>query len=135
MNIDPKVFVANIEKYNKECETSKDTSRIPIVKPPFYAFFGQRFRHCTHGGIVVKVPSMEMLDAKSNVMAGMFAGGDCTTYYYEAIVVSGRQGGTGPLPTIAGLFGNYVSTGGGGLPGIVKGKAAGESVAKYLGKL
>ena len=81
MNIDPKVFLANIEKYNKECESSKDSSKIPIVKPPFYAFFAQRFRQCTHGGIVVNSETMEMFDTKGNVMPGMFAGGDCTTYY------------------------------------------------------
>jgi hypothetical protein len=107
---------------------------IPVVKPPFYAFFGQRFRQCTHGGIVVKVNTMEMLDTKGNVMPGMFAGGDGTTYYFEASAASNRRV-SGPLPSTAGLFGNYMSTGGGGLPGIVKGKLAGESIAKYLGKL
>ena len=107
---------------------------MPIVTPPFYAFFGQRFRQCTHGGIVINATTMEMLDTKGNVMPGMFAGGDCTTYYYETGAGTTRQT-AGPRANTPGLFGNYVSTGGGGLPGIVKGKLAGESIAKYLSKV
>ncbi len=133
MNIDPAVFVANIEKYNKECEASKDSSRIPIVKPPFYAFFAQRFRQCTHGGIVVNSETMEIFDTKGNVMPGMFAGGDCTTYYTAADVKASTVT-RGPMAGSKGLFGNYTGRGGGGLPGIIKGKLAGESIAKYLSK-
>lgn len=134
MNIDPAVFVANMEKYNKECEASNDSSKIPIVKPPFYAFFAQRFRQCTHGGIVVNSETMEMFDTKGNVMPGMFAGGDCTTYYTSADV-EGSTVTRGPMAGSPGLFGNYIGRGGGGLPGIIKGKLAGESIAKYLSKI
>jgi len=133
MNINPKAFVANIEKYNKECESSKDSSKIPIVKPPFYAFFAQRFRQCTHGGIVVNSETMEMFDTKGNVMHGMFAGGDCTTYYTSPDVKASAVT-RGPMGGSPGLFGNYTSRGG-GLPGIIKGKLAGESIAKYLSKI
>ena len=133
MNIDPSVFVANMEKYNKECEAANDSSKIPVVKPPFYAFFAQRFRQCTHGGIVIKADTMEMMDTNGNVMPGMFAGGDCTTYYFDQGGDNSRQT-AGPMANTPGLFGNYLSTGGGGLPGIVKGKRAAESIAKYLDK-
>jgi fumarate reductase flavoprotein subunit len=83
MDIDPKAFMAAIERYNALCAKGQDTDfgkkaehLKPITKPPFYAFFGQRFSQCAHGGIVVN-NSSEVLDAKGNVMPGLYAGGDC----------------------------------------------------------
>ena len=89
MKIDPKTFVATIERYNKFCDNGRDLdfgkdpkSLIPIRKPPFYAFFGHRFRQCTKGlnGIAVN-PKFEVLNTKGEVMPGLWAGGDgCTIF-------------------------------------------------------
>jgi hypothetical protein len=104
----------------------------PIKKGPFYAIFMQRFRQCTHGGIIVNAKH-EVLDAKGNVMPGMYAGGDCTTEYTESTGAhtSGQAGGgmrSGP-----GIFGNYMAHQGGGMMGIPKGITAAINIASYLG--
>lgn len=85
MDIDPKAFVATIEKYNKFCDNGLDPvfnkapdTLKPIRKPPFYAFFGHRWSHTTHGGIVIN-DNTEVLDADGNVIPGLFAGGDAAS--------------------------------------------------------
>jgi len=107
LKIDPNALRDTVEKYNKEVESGNamggasgqggpgsqsgpggrgnqffqgSASPMPIKKGPFYAIFAQRFRQCTHGGIIVNV-NHEVLNAKGNVMPGLFAGGDCTTEY------------------------------------------------------
>jgi hypothetical protein len=105
-------------------------SPMPIVNGPFYAIFAQRFKQCTHGGIVVN-DDQEVLDTKGNVVVGLYAGGDCTTEYNlpgntSSQSMMGGPGGGTPL------FGNYVARQGGGLTGIVKGYSAAASIAKYL---
>ncbi len=96
MDIDPKAFVATIEEYNKYCEQGKDPDfgkkaeyLKPVRKPPFYAFWGQRFTEVTHGGIAINEEG-EVLDTKGKVIPGLYAGGDCTTIYSSD---SGSQGG------------------------------------------
>jgi succinate dehydrogenase/fumarate reductase flavoprotein subunit len=199
MNIDPLVFLATVEKYNRECEENKKKnpqkdqnagtgqqggmsqnaakgmaalagiSPMPVAKGPFYAFFGQRFCQCTHGGMVIN-ENMEVFDAKGNVIPRLFAGGDCTTEYtlntgsqgggrsgqggqggshggqggapggQGGQAPSGRQdgsggqGGGGGRGGSPGLFGDYISRGGGGLNGIIKGYSAAMNIAKYLDK-
>jgi succinate dehydrogenase/fumarate reductase flavoprotein subunit len=107
-------------------------SPMPIKNGPFYAIFAQRFRQCTHGGIIVS-DNHEVLDPKGNVMPGLYAGGDCTTEYSAnaGTQTSGRGGGPSRG---AGIFGNYIAFGGGGMAGIYKGYGAAISIAKYLGK-
>jgi hypothetical protein len=161
MNIDPLVFLATVEKYNKEYEADKSRntgkeqnaadgqqggmsqgaargmaalagiSPMPVVKGPFYAFFGQRFCQCTHGGMAIN-DNLEVFDVKGNIIPGLFAGGDCTTEY--TVNKGGQGGGGGPGRSSAGLFGNYTGRGGGGLNGILKGYTAAINIAKYLGK-
>jgi succinate dehydrogenase/fumarate reductase flavoprotein subunit len=124
LGMDPNVLMATVEKYNRECEAGKGqgglpqnsgqggqgggaggmgaapaTSQIPVKKAPFYAIFLQPFRQCTHGGIIVNV-NQEVLDAKGNVMPGLYAGGDCTTEYTlntgsQTGGQGGQQGGQG----------------------------------------
>jgi succinate dehydrogenase/fumarate reductase flavoprotein subunit len=157
LNIDPLVFLATVEKYNNEVESSGDrdatsggsggqgakgnkffgqfyqgsVSPLPIKNGPFYAIFGQRFKQCTHGGIVVN-DSHEVLDTNGNVMPGLYAGGDCTTEYTPSSgAQTGGQGG-GPMAGGAGLFGNYTGRAGGGMQGICKGISAAAVIAKYL---
>jgi succinate dehydrogenase/fumarate reductase flavoprotein subunit len=85
MDVDPKTFVATIERYNAICEKGEDKDfgkksqhLKPVKNPPFYAFWGQRFTQCAHGGIVIN-NNGEVLDIKGNVMPGLYAGGDGTS--------------------------------------------------------
>ena len=115
MDVDPKAFIAAVERYNAFCDKGQDLDfgKKPeylkaIRKPPFYAFWGQRFTQCTHGGIVVN-DNTEVLDASGKVMPGLFAGGDGTS--------SGDRGG-------------------GGLPGAINsGYSGGIAVGKYITNL
>jgi fumarate reductase flavoprotein subunit len=128
MDIDPKAFVATIEKYNKYCEKGKDPDfgkkdeyLKPILKPPFYAFWAQRFTEVSHGGIAVNEEG-EVLDIKGNVMAGLYAGGDCTTIYSSSAENSGSSVAQG------GPTGSQVGAPGGqeGFPGGEGGAPGGE---------
>jgi urocanate reductase len=175
LKIDPNVLRATVEKYNKECESGKgqgeqggqggpgggffqgSASPMPVKKGPFYAIFGQRFRQCTHGGIIVNA-SHEVLDTKGNVMPGLYAGGDCTTEYTvnsgsqasgQGGPPQGMQGGRGSqagrggqggppggggIRGGVGIFGSYVASQGGGMAGLCKGITAATNIAKYLSK-
>jgi len=84
IGVDPKTFAKTIENYNQYCENKRDLDfakkpqyLIALRKPPFYAFWGQRFAETTHGGIVVN-ENMEVLKDKDQkiVMPGLFAAGD-----------------------------------------------------------
>jgi hypothetical protein len=105
----------------------------PIKKGPFYAIFMQRFRQCTHGGIIVNAKH-EVLDTKGNVMPGLYAGGDCTTEYTESTGVQTSGQGGGGMRGGPGIFGNYTAHQGGGMMGIPKGITAAIKIAEYLGK-
>jgi len=119
MGIDPKAFVATMERYNRFCEGGKDLDfgkdpkyLVPVRKPPFYAFFGFRFRQCTKGGILVNEDT-EVLDTDGNIMPGLFAGGDGVT-----------------------IHGVERTASGGGLTNVVKtGYRGGITVGNYLKKL
>jgi predicted oxidoreductase len=85
MDVDPKIFVATVEKYNRFCQNGKDlefgkdpAALIPIRTPPFYAFWGHRFQNDTIGGITIS-DNLEVLDNKGKVIHGLYAGGSCTT--------------------------------------------------------
>jgi urocanate reductase len=151
LNIDPLAFLATVDEYNKEAEAGAqgtqggagapggnkffqffhgETSPLPIKNGPFYAIFGQRFKQCTHGGIVVN-EKHEVFDAQGHLMPGLYAGGDCTTEYTPS---TGAQAGgqSGPMMGGPGLFGSYKGTPGGGMQGICKGITAAAVIAKYL---
>jgi len=87
MDIDPKVFIETVERYNKICENGRDPDfgkdpkfLVPVLKPPFYAFFGHRFTQCTKGGIVVDYDTTEVFDKNGKTIPGLFAGGDGITF-------------------------------------------------------
>jgi fumarate reductase flavoprotein subunit len=89
MKIDPRTLVDTIEEYNKFCETGKDPDfgkpakmLKAIKKPPFYAVFGHRWSQCTKGRNGVAVNSkFQVLNAKGEVMPGLYAAGDgCTIF-------------------------------------------------------
>jgi len=136
MDIDPKTFVETIEKYNRYCEQGKDPDfgkkaeyLVPIKKPPFYAFWGQRFTEVTHGGIAVNEEG-EVLDAKGKVMPGLYAGGDCTTIYGSgsSSQASGASGGQGGAPPQGGM-----PDGTGGQDGIPGGQQEGPPAGGFGG--
>jgi len=106
MHIDPKVFVATMEEYNKACENGGDPAAaklfdsspaagvgpfagkraappnfasVPINKPPYYAMFCWRFTQTTKGGLVVDYQTMEVYDKHDKKIPGLFATGDTIT--------------------------------------------------------
>ena len=100
MKIDPRAFVATIERYNKFCDTGKDQDfgkepkcLLPVRKPPFYAFFGHRFSQCTKGqnGIAVN-GNFEALNTKGEVMPGLYAGGDGCTIFGGKTIMRAKPG-------------------------------------------
>jgi len=138
MKIDPKVFVATIERYNKFCENGKDPefgkdarSLVPIRKPPFYAFYGHRFSQCTKGmnGIAVN-NNFEVLNKKGEVMPGLFAAGDGCTIFGGNSIMSSRRGmggapGAGPGGASVAGPGAAAGAAGGAQDGAPSGGAAG----------
>jgi succinate dehydrogenase/fumarate reductase flavoprotein subunit len=99
MKIDPRAFVDTMERYNKFCETGKDPDfgksaqmLQPIKKPPFYAVFGNRWSQSTKGRNGIAVNSrFQVLDAKGEVMPGLYASGDGCTIFGGFII--GASGG------------------------------------------
>lgn len=83
MNVDPKTFVATMNRYNEYCTKGRDLdmykspeSLRPIRKPPFYAFWLQNFTNTTHNGIVIN-ENMELLYVGSQKgIPNLFAAGD-----------------------------------------------------------
>jgi hypothetical protein len=103
MDIDPKVFLATVERYNKLCDGGKDldfgkdpSGLIALRNPPYFAFYAHRFSQMTRGGIATS-KNMEVLDTKDNVIPGLFAGG-CDATMQNGIMaraqVLGWYGGT-----------------------------------------
>jgi fumarate reductase flavoprotein subunit len=86
MKIDPKTFVATMNRYNEYCEKGRDLDMYknpeylrPIRKPPFYAFWQQNFTNTTHNGIVIN-ENMELLNAgNKKAIHNLFAAGDNAT--------------------------------------------------------
>jgi len=108
MDVDPKAFLAAIERYNRFCDNGEDADfkKKPeylkaIRKPPFYAFWGQRFTQCTHGGVVIN-ENTEVLDANGKAMPGLFAGGDGVSF-------DGKGGGGLPGAVYNGYIGGITA--------------------------
>jgi fumarate reductase flavoprotein subunit len=89
MKIDPRAFVDTIERYNTFCDNGKDLDfgksaqmLKAIRKPPFYAVFGHRWSQCTKGmnGVAVNT-RFEALNAKGEVIQGLYAVGDGSTIF------------------------------------------------------
>jgi fumarate reductase flavoprotein subunit len=102
IKIDPRAFVDTIEQYNKYCETGKDLEfgkpagmLKKIDKPPFYALFGHRWSQCTKGRNGVAVNSkFQALNAKGEVIPGLYAAGDTCTIF-GGFVIGMANGGNG----------------------------------------
>jgi len=103
MKIDPSAFAGTMERYNKFCETGKDLDfgksaqmLQPVKKPPFYAVFGNRWSQSTKGRNGIAVNSrFQVLDAKGEVMSGLYAAGDGCTIFGGFMIGSsnGAMGG------------------------------------------
>lgn len=85
IGIDPKTFTTEIEKYNRFCTQGQDedffkdpNAMVPILKPPFYAFYGKRFSEGAFGGVKVN-ENTEVLDKKGKVIPGLYATGDAAS--------------------------------------------------------
>ena len=100
MKIDPRVLVDTIERYNKFCETGKDLdfgkpaqNLQKIEKPPFYAIYGNRWTQSSKGrnGICVNA-KCQVLNAKGEVMPGLWASGDGCTIFGGFMIGSQSQG-------------------------------------------
>jgi len=104
MNVDPKVFMATVKRYNQLCDEGKDadfgkdpSALIPLRNPPYYALYAHRFSQMTRGGIITNA-SMEVLDTKGNPIPGLYAGGcDATS-----------QGGPMARAQVQGWYGGTV---------------------------
>jgi hypothetical protein len=146
MDMDPKVFLETIERYNKFCETGKDLDfdkdakyLKPIRKPPFYAIYGHRFSQCTKGlnGIAVN-PNFEVLNPKGNTIPGLYAAGDTCTIYGGLNLGIGGRGGQSESSTIP-AGGNILSTTPspcqGSTAAFMSGYSVGVHAAEYLKKI
>ena len=155
LKLDPLAFLATVKAYNEEVTAGRDqaaatpdtpgapankfysrffqgtASPMPIKNGPFYAVFGQLFKQCTHGGLIVN-SDHEILDAEGNVIPGIYAGGDCSTEYAVKTGTAQPGGPGGGMPGGTPLFGDYTVRAGGGMSGLCKGVAAAASIAKYL---
>ena len=102
MKVDPGALVATIDRYNKFCETGKDLdfgkpaqNLKPIKKAPFYAIFGNRWSQSTKGRNGICVNShFQVLNAKGEVMPGLWASGDGCTIF-GGFVIGMANGGNG----------------------------------------
>lgn len=101
MKVDPKTFVETIERYNRFCETGRDLDfgksaqmLAPIKTPPFYAIFGHRWSQCTKGrnGVAVN-PRFQALNARGEVMPGLYAVGDGCTIFGGLVLNKTNYGG------------------------------------------
>ena len=100
MKVDPKVLVDTIDRYNKFCETGKDLdfgksaqSLQPIRKPPFYAIYGNRWSQSTKGRNGISVNSrFQVLNAKGEVIPGLWASGDSCTIFGGFVIGSQTMG-------------------------------------------
>jgi fumarate reductase flavoprotein subunit len=149
MEIDPKVFVETIERYNKFCENGKDLDfnkdakyLKPIRKPPFYAIYGQRCSQCTKGANGIAVNSkFEVINKKGETMPGLYAAGDtCTIYGGRPTGIGGGPEGAGAGAASAGTPGRAsggapVAGGPGGASGATpaEGRGGGPSGAPAAG--
>lgn len=84
---DPKVFIAEIEKYNSFCEkgvdedfgkTRENLIPIPMDKGPYYAVYGQMFSEAAMGGVSVN-GKCQVIRNDGTPIPGLYAGGDCTS--------------------------------------------------------
>jgi fumarate reductase flavoprotein subunit len=120
MEIDPAVLRATVDEYNRYCSKGHDElfakdSRFlrPLVGPKYYAVKARTIMLGTKGGIKIN-ESMEVLDKKSAVIPGLYAGG------FDA---GGMYGDSYPIRVSSGLSSAFA---------LNSGRIAGRSALRYL---
>jgi len=110
---DPKVFVAEIEKYNGFCEKGVDEDfgkdpkfliPIPMDKGPYYAVYGQRFSEAAMGGVRVN-GKCQVTREDGSVIPGLYGGGDCTSAMH-------RRGELAPISELTWAVASAYTAGG-----------------------
>ena len=109
MKVDPRALVDTIERYNRFCETGKDldfgkpaSMLQAIKKPPFYAIFGNRWVQSTKGRNGISVNSrFQVLNAKGEVIPGLWASGDGCTIFGGFMIGSQTMGVWNEEETVA----------------------------------
>ncbi len=110
---DPKVFIAEIEKYNGFCETGVDEDfgkskenliPIPMDQGPYYAVYGQRFSEAAMGGVTVN-GHCQVLRNDGSIIPGLYAGGDCTSAMH-------RKGELAPISELTWAVASAYTAGG-----------------------
>lgn len=85
IGVDPDTFVAEINAYNGYCESGEDKEwgkdaqyLWSVTKAPFYAFRVSSGMLNTNGGIRINT-NAQVVDARYNPVAGLYAAGVCTS--------------------------------------------------------
>lgn len=87
MGVDPAVFVAEVERYNRWCALGRDEDfgkdpqflkAIPMDRGPYYAVYAQRFSEAAMGGVRVN-EKCQVTRENGEIIPGLYAGGDCTS--------------------------------------------------------
>jgi fumarate reductase flavoprotein subunit len=86
MEVDPGVFTAEIQRYNRMCAEGRDEDfgkdprfLIPLDdEGPYYGFYGQRFSEGTFGGLAVN-PATEVINQDGKSIPGLYGVGDATS--------------------------------------------------------
>jgi len=101
INVEAKVLVAEIAKYNEFCAKGVDQDfgkdkgfMVPIEKPPFYALFLSRFNEGAEGGIV-NDECLRVLDKDNKPIPGLYTAGDCCR---GLLVTDESKGKFGEMP-------------------------------------
>jgi fumarate reductase flavoprotein subunit len=122
MGVEPEVFKATVEEYNRFCNVghdelfAKDPRYLrPIKGPKFYAVKARTIFLGTLGGIKIN-HRMEVIDKKGNVIPGLYAGG------YDA---GGMYGDSYSIGKSSGLSSSFATN---------SGRIAGKNALKFIGK-
>lgn len=113
MGVDPDVFVEEMTKYSKYCETGVDEDfhkearflkPFPLDQGPYYAVYGQCFSEAAMGGVTVN-ENCEVIRKNGDVIPGLYAGGDCTSTMH-------RRGKMAPISELTwAVAANYIAGG------------------------
>ena len=109
MEVDPEVFTATVEEYNRFCEQghdelfAKDAKYLrPIIGPKFYAIKARTIFLGTLGGIRIN-HRMEVVDKKGLVIPGLYAAGyDAGGMYGDSYSISNSSGLSSSFATNSG---------------------------------
>jgi len=95
MGVDPDEFARQMAEYNNSCDPNAQPVEIdtpvgrlsmepdrPLIKPPYYAVFGQRFCEGAFGGILTNL-EMAVVNDNGEAISGLYATGDTNGSWYN----------------------------------------------------